>query len=126
MVVSNMRYLIFLSLIFTLAGCAVSHPGPDVYVSAEQAIESAEQAGAGEFAPVELRFAREKLDFARLGEEKRKVEVSLYLVEESEINSELAIEKSRTAKLRRQVNELRRANEILREELESTYGEAFE
>ena len=121
-----MRILGFLSLLIVLAGCATSQPSPDAAASAERAIATAEQAGAEEFAPVELRFAREKLDFAKLGIEKRKYDVSLFLVEESEINSELAIEKSRTAKLRRKVNEMRRANELLREELEENYGESFE
>ncbi len=50
----------------------------------------------------------------------------LYVVEQSEINAELAIEQSRTVKARRKVNELRRSNEVLREELENTYGEGFE
>jgi hypothetical protein len=121
-----MRILLFLLPLFLLAACASSQPGPEVIIPAEQAIAIAEQAGAEELAPVELRFAREKLDFARLGMEKRKYDVALYLAEESEINSELAIEKSRTAKLRRKVNELRRANEVLREELEANYGESFE
>jgi hypothetical protein len=47
-------------------------------------------------------------------------------IEQSEINSELAVEQSRTALERRKVNELRRANELLKEELSATYGEVFE
>jgi hypothetical protein len=116
--------LILMLLLFT--GCATSRPGPDAFQSAERAIATAEQAGAEELAPVELRFAREKLDSARLGMEQKKYDIALYLVEESEINSELAIEKSRAAKARRKVNEQRRANEMLRDELEATYGGEFE
>jgi len=101
-------------------------PDPDAVASAETAIQAAERAGAEELAPVELRFAREKLESAKLGMDKRKYAVAMYLIEESEINSELAIEQSRAAKSRRKVNELRRSNEVLREELESTYGESFE
>jgi hypothetical protein len=111
---------------FYLLSCASAAPGPDVFVAAERAIQAAERAGAEELAPVELRFAREKLASARLGMEKGKYDIALYLVEESEINSELAIEQSRAAQSRRKVNELRRSNEVLREELESTYGESFE
>lgn len=113
-------------MLMLLAGCASTRPGPGAFESAERAIAAAEQAGAEELAPVELRFAHEKLEFARLGMEQKKYDVALYLVEESEINSELAIEQSRTATSRRKVNELSRANELLREELESTYGEEFE
>ncbi|MBT8061823.1 MAG: DUF4398 domain-containing protein [Xanthomonadales bacterium] len=114
-----------LLLSLLLLSCASVKPGPDVLNSAERAIQAAERAGAEELAPVELRFAREKLESARRGLEQKQYEVALYLIEESEINSELAIEQSRAAQSRRKVNELRRANEILREELEATYGESF-
>ena len=121
-----MRPIFLILTVLALAACATARVSPEAFTSAEQAILAAEQAGAEELAPVELKFARDKLEFARKGEEKRKYDVSLFLVEESEINSELAIEKSRTAKLRRKVNELRRSNEMLREELEANYGESFE
>ena len=51
--------------------------------------------------------------------------MAIYLIEQSEINSELAIEKSRTAEVRAQVAEQTRENEILREDFESTFGEDF-
>jgi hypothetical protein len=117
------------SLLFVmlfLAACAAAKPDPAVFGTAEAAIAAAERAGAVELAPVELRFAREKLDSARRGMESKQYDIALWLIEESEINSELAIEKSRAALARRKSNELRRANEILREELRANYGEDFE
>jgi hypothetical protein len=120
-----MRIALYLLAFFVLLSCASVQPGPDVFVAAEQAILAAERAGAEELAPVELRFAREKLASAKRGMEQRKTVVALYLLEESEINSELAIEQSRAAQSRRKVNELRRSNEVLQEELEANYGESF-
>jgi len=120
-----MRQL-FLPAVFLLCACAAPAPGPDVFDAAEQAIEAAERAGAEDLAPVELQFARERLALARTGMENGKVKPAMYAIEQSEINAELAIEQSRTAALRREVNEASRANEVLREELETTYGEAFE
>ncbi len=120
-----MRIIFFLFFSLSLLSCASAQPGPDAFISAERSILAAEKAGATELAPVELRFAREKLASAKLGMEQRKYAIALYLVEESEINSELAIEQSRAAQSRRKVNELRRSNEILKEELESTYGDSF-
>ena len=55
----------------------------------------------------------------------RQYDKAIYLIEQSEINSELAIEKSKTALVRAQVTENVRENEILREDYESTYGEDF-
>lgn len=117
---------LFLSLIVLLLGaCATTPPDPSVFDSAERAIDAAERAGAEELSPTEVRFARERLDLARTAVEKKKYDEALLAIEQSEINSELAIEKSRAAVERRKVNELRRANELLREELIALYGEEF-
>jgi hypothetical protein len=124
-----MRYLLLLLfLIPFLASCATPRPAPGAFESAEQRIEAAVAAGAEEHSPVELRFAREKLAEARKGMEERynQPEKSIYLIEQSEINSELAIEKSRTADIRARVAELARQNEILREDFEATFGEAIQ
>ena len=121
-----MRIAFYLLVSLVIASCASGKPGPGAFESAEQGILAAERAGAVELAPVELKFAREKLAAAHRGMEVRKYSIALYLVEESEINSELAIEQSRAAKSRRKVNELRRSSELLREEMEANYGESFE
>ena len=108
-----------------LAACAAPRPDPAIFDAAAAAIERAEAMGGDEFAPVEMRFAREKLASAELGMEKQKYDVAVYLMEESEINAELAIEKSRTAKSRRAVNEQRKINQELEERLKATYGDEF-
>ena len=118
-----MRYLVILVLLAALGGCVTPKPSPESFVDAEQRIEAAVAAGAETHAPVELKFAREKLAEARYGMERKSFEKALYLVEQSEINAELAIEKSRAAELRGKVTELARQNEILREDFESTFGE---
>ena len=117
-----MKPILIALVCLVLAACTTVRPDPSILETAEQAIEAAEAVGGDEFAPVEMRFAREKLASARIGMEKEKYEVAVYLVEESEINSELAIEKSRTAKTRRRVNELRKSNAELDERLRATFG----
>jgi len=120
-----MRNLVLLLSLLALAACATPKPAPDTFADAENAIDAAVQAGAEEHSPVELRFAREKLAEARKGMEVRQYDKSIYLLEQSEINSELAIEKSKAAEMRAKVAELTRENEILQEDYESTYGEEF-
>ncbi len=121
-----MQKFLFLSLLLMLVSCATAKPQPDAFIDAEQAIEAAIRAGAEEHSPVELRFAREKLQEAHKGMEYKQFDKAIYLIEQSEINSELAIEKSRTALLRGRVSALTRKNEILREDYENTYGESFQ
>ncbi|MEJ8568964.1 DUF4398 domain-containing protein [Elongatibacter sediminis] len=121
-----MRLLFLIALTSLLTSCASVKPQPEAFTSAEQAIAAAVRAGAEQHSPVELRFAREKLAEARKGMEYKQFDKALYLIEHSEINSELAIEKSRTAEVRARLGEQARENEILREDFERTFGESFE
>ena len=117
-----MRHLpLFLGLIL-LAACTTTKPPPGSFDDAEEAITAAVNAGAEEHSPVELKFAREKLMAAHDAMASKQYD----LVEQSQINSELAIEKTRAAEIRARVTELARENEILREDYEATYGEVFE
>jgi len=119
----NPTLLPVLLLTALLASCVTPKPAPDAFAAAEQAIDAAVRAGAEEHSPVELRFAREKLAEANKGMEAKQYDKSIYLIEQSEINSELAIEKTRTALARARVAELARENEVLREDFKATYGE---
>ena len=120
-----MRKLFPVTLLL-LAACAAPKPAPDAFDDAEEAIEAAVLAGAEEHSPVELRFAREKLAEAHKGMEYKQYDKVIYLIEQSEINSELAIEKCKAAEVRARVTELARENEILREDYRATYGEDFQ
>lgn len=118
---------IFVAVFFlALSACTTSvRPGPGAFASAEAGMVAAQKAGGDEFAPVEMRFASEKLASAHKGMDKEKYTVAMYLVEQSEINSELAIEKARAGKSRRRVTELRKSNEELEKRLQETFGDEF-
>lgn len=124
-----MRSLYLPVLLITVAvlgtACTTTRPAPETLQDAQRSIDAAVEAGAEEHSPVELRFAREKLDQARDGMDRKSYDNVIYLVEQSEINSELALQKTRTAIIRARVTELQRENEILREDFESTFGEDF-
>ena len=121
-----MRHLPLLLGLILLAACTTTKPPPGSFDDAEEAITAAENAGAEDHSPVELKFAREKLQAAHDAMASKQYDQAIYLVEQSQINSELAIEKSRTAELRARVAELARQNEILREDFETTFGEAVQ
>lgn len=124
--VKPMRYLALVLSILLLNACATAKPAPDAFDAADRAIEAAVRAGAEQCSPVELRFARERLAEADKGVEHRQFDKAIVLIEQSEINSELAIEKCRTAEVRARVAELSRENQVLREDFEATYGEDFQ
>jgi len=119
----HLSKLLILTLAALAASCTTPRPAPDAFLHAEQAIDAAVRAGAEQHSPVELRFAREKLAEANKGMELRQYDKSIFLIEQSEINSELAIEKCRTAVTRARVAELTRENDLLKADFKATYGE---
>jgi septal ring factor EnvC (AmiA/AmiB activator) len=120
-----MKPILIAFICLLVAACTTTKPGPEILTPAQNAIQAAEAAGGDEFAPVEMRFAREKLASAQKGIEKQKYKVAVYLMEQAEINAELANEKSRTAKVRRLVNEQRKSNAELNANLRETFGDEF-
>lgn len=116
-------FFLMLTSAVLLVACATPKPSVDTLESAERAIDAAIQAGAEQHAPVELRFARERLDEAQKGMERKSYEKAFYLIDQSEINSELAIEKSREAKVRAALAEQVKQNEVLTEDFNRTYGD---
>lgn len=120
-----MRTFFVLIICTVLTACATATPNPAVFDVAERAIVAAEAAGAEELSPTELRFARDRLQAARVAMADKDYEDALRKIDEAEINATLAIEKSRASRERRKVNELQRSNEVLREQLLQAYGEEF-
>jgi len=114
--------LMFATAVLVTA-CATPKPSLDSLESAQRAIDTAIEAGAEQHAPVELRFARERLAEAQTGMERKSYEKAFYLIDQSEINSELAIEKSREAKVRAALAEQLKQNEVLMEDFNRTYGD---
>jgi hypothetical protein len=121
-----MRKLFVVLVVLIFSACSVPKPQPDSFVNAEQAIQLAEQVGAEQHSPVELRFAREKLEEAHKGVEYKQYDKTFYLIEQAEINADLAVEKTKAAIVRARVSELAKENAVLRQEFEDAYGEAFE
>ena len=106
-----------------IAACA-STPAPDgMFDAAQAAIRRAESMGAVEHAPLELRFAREKLAGARLALEERDNARALRLLEEVQINSELAIAKAAAADAREASRKQEASNRLLKSELDMGDGQ---
>lgn len=109
---------LFTLLVVVLAGCAAKAPVPDKQVTlATQSISQAESSGAVEFAPVELRTAREKLDQAELAMDKEEYHKAKRLAEEAMVDANLAEAKARSAKSQKVVEELQDSIRVLREEM---------
>jgi hypothetical protein len=105
-------------LMVVLAGCAGKTPVPEKQITlATQSIAQAESSGAVEFAPVELRLARDKLSQAKLAVDSEENFKARRLADEAMVDANLAEAKARSAKSQKVVEELKESIRILREEM---------
>lgn len=108
--------------LLTLAACATTPPDPRLLDNAESALRQAEQAGAPEYAPLELRFARERLESARSQMAANRPVESRRLADEAEIEAQLALARTRAAQTRAELAQRQRALERLRADLVDAFG----
>lgn len=99
------------------AGCATTPPPSDLMERTEHTIAEAEQSGAREHSPLELRFAREKFSAARGAMGREDYEEARRLAEQSMANAELARAKAEAAEARANAEQVRKGVETLRAEL---------
>ncbi|MDY6849231.1 MAG: DUF4398 domain-containing protein [Geoalkalibacter sp.] len=101
-----------------LAGCAIQAPAPEEQVSlAAQSIAQAESSGAVEFAPVEIKSARDKLSQAKLAMNRDEHLKAKRLADEAMVDANLAEAKARSAKSQKVVEELKESIRVLQQEM---------
>lgn len=106
-------------LMVVLVGCATRTPIPEKqFTLATQSIVQAERSGAVEFAPVELKSARDKLSQAKLAMDREENLKARRLADEAMVDASLAEAKARSAKSQKVVDELKASTRILQEELD--------
>lgn len=106
-------------LMFVLAGCAGKAPAPEKQVTlATQSIAQAERSGAVEFAPLELKSARDKLNQAKLAMDNEENLKARRLADEAMVDANLAEARARSAKSQKVVDELKESIRVLREEMD--------
>lgn len=117
----NTRYAPGAPILAALAliACAAAPPPTDYLQGPEEALAAAVAAGAEEHAPVDLRFAREKLESARSAAAEGDYDEAVLLARQAEIDGEVAAVRAEVAKARRANLRLERRNDTLQGELES-------
>lgn len=84
--------------------------------TATTALALAGEVGAATYAPLELRYATEQLEQARQAQESKDIAEARLLLEQSIVNSDLAVAKSRLGRTREAVQVQAAANARLRAE----------
>ena len=110
-------FLLASFLAWAVPALAAKTPPPPIFDEAERAQVDAEAAGAADYAPMDLDFARDKLAKARFAYEKRDYKEAERWGEQAAVDAQLATVKSRAARARAAIEKARAENAKLREEL---------
>ncbi|HMA97944.1 MAG TPA: DUF4398 domain-containing protein [Wenzhouxiangella sp.] len=119
----NPRLPAVIALLILATACATTPPDPRVLSNAEQAINVAREAGAEEYAPLELNFAVEQLEMARFQLENNRADEARRLADEGEIEAQLALARSRAAQARAELATQQLELERLRSDLIEAFGD---
>lgn len=104
------------ALTLALAGCASVPPPNDSMNMAQSQLQMARDAGAADYAPVDLGFAQDKFQQAQTAMAERKYADAASLAEESRADAELAQAKARLGAARAQIQSKVQENTRLRRE----------
>lgn len=100
-----------------MAGCA-STPAPTEQIAvARAAVMHASNADTNQYAPVELKSARDKLSRAEQAMADEKYELARQLAAEAQIDARLAESRTESAKAQKAAQDAQEATGVLREEL---------
>lgn len=120
---TTIRLLAAGALLALIAGCATTPPDSSLLDNARAAIEQAEAADAEEYAPIELRYANERLAAADQALENDRPDDARRLAEQAEIEAQLALARTRAALARAELQRKQEDLEQIRADLVEVFGE---
>lgn len=115
--VQSLRVSGLVALLLIVGACGSTKPPTDEIARTQAAINQAEQVGARNYAPLELREARKKLDQARQLIDQKQYERARRMADQAEVDAQLAESKTLSEKAQKAVRELKESIRILKEEI---------
>lgn len=106
------------ALLFLLTGCASAPIPTEQFAVSQAAIESATSAGATEYAPLEIKTARDKMSAAQRAITDKKYPAAAALAEEAAVDAKLAQTKAESEKANKSVSDIQDNLRILLDEIE--------
>ena len=102
-----------------LGACATPPPATDYMAEPRAALEAAIAGGADKHAPVDLRFAREKLEAAEAAAAEGDYKLAERLAAQASVDSAVALARAESAQARRESLQMERRNQQLQSELDA-------
>jgi len=112
------KLLACVTLLGWLTACGSTNPPSQQLTETQMVIQQAEQLGAEDYAPLEIREARIKLELAREAVKTKEYEKAIRHAEHARVDAELAQIKAQSGKAQKEVAELRESIRVLKAEIE--------
>lgn len=106
-----------LAVVLALAGCASAPIPTEQFALAQAGIESAATAGATEYAPLELKTARDKLAAAQRAVDAKEYPAASALAEEASVDAKLAQTKAESQKAEKSARDIQDSLKTLLDEI---------
>lgn len=113
------QWILPVLLLLITGACASTKPPTQQLTQLETSIKQAEQIGADDYAPLEIREARKKLEEARALVGQEKYEDAELVAERAMVDAELAQVKTLSSKSQKAVKQLQESIKTLQEEIEN-------
>lgn len=105
------------SAVVFMGGCASMPPPVAQMAVAKTALNNASTAGSEEYAPLQLKEARDKMDAAQRAMAAGNNELATQLAEEAQVDAELAIAKARSDKAAKAAAAVKKDSNVLRQQI---------
>lgn len=112
------KVILTIAVFSFLSACGSTNPPTQQLTETQMVINQAEQIGAGDYAPLEIREARRKLDEAKRAYDNKDYKEAAMLAEQARVDAELAQMKTLSGKSQKAVHELREGIRMLKEEIQ--------
>ncbi|MHB1676959.1 MAG: DUF4398 domain-containing protein [Sulfuriferula sp.] len=105
--------------VILMGGCASTPPPIAQMAVAKAALSNASTAGSQEYAPLQLKAARDKMDAAQRAMAADNYELATQLAEEAQVDAELAIAKARSDKAAKAAAAVKKDSNVLRQQIDN-------
>lgn len=109
-------FFLLMGSAFVFGACAAKRPPAAELSAAQLSVREAEEADAGEHAPLEMRLAREKLEAAERANVEEDYEEARRLAEQAQVDAQLAAAKAQSQRMQNAARQAQQSIESLREE----------
>ena len=112
------KTIVTLGAVILVTACASTPPPVEQMAISRTAVNNASSTGSGEFAPLQLKSAIDKMDDAERALKEKNYARARQLAEQAQLDAQLAVAMTRSARAQKAADTLQEDNRVLRQEID--------